>query len=74
MHKTIMLDGKLHCLHRFIITEKGDLGITLESHNSMARLRAVAKNSLGEYFGMRKNDLICRDGVFLRILIGALKK
>jgi len=49
MHKMIMLDGLLHCLQRFIITEKGDLGITLESQNSMARLRAVAKNSLTEY-------------------------
>ena len=65
MHKTIMLDDKLHCLHRFIITEKGDLGIELECHNSMTRLRAVAKNSLGEYYGMKMKDVICREGVLV---------
>jgi hypothetical protein len=58
MHNTKMIDGQLHCLHRFIVTEKGELGITLETHQSTARLREVSKNSLAEYFGMRKNDII----------------
>lgn len=31
-HKSQLLDGQIHCCHRFIITEKGDLGISLESH------------------------------------------
>ena len=62
MHNTKMFDGQLLCLHRFIITEKGDLGTTLESHNSTARLQAVSKDSLAEYFGiMRKNDVISRE-------------
>jgi hypothetical protein len=60
MQNTKMIDGQLHCLHRFIITEEGDLGITLETQNSTARLRAVSKNSIAQYFGMRKNDVISR--------------
>ena len=31
----------------------------------MARLRAVAKNSLGEYYGMKMKDVICREGVLV---------
>ena len=61
-HKSLFLDGRIHCRHRFIITEKGDLGISLENHNSMARLKSVAQDSLGEGFGLRTNDVLFRIG------------
>ncbi|MFM6170979.1 MAG: hypothetical protein ACKPB4_02350 [Sphaerospermopsis kisseleviana] len=61
-HNLLFLDGKYHCRHRFIITEKGDLGISLESNNSMARLKSAAKDSLGERFGLRTNDVLFRIG------------
>ena len=57
-HKSLLLDGQIHCCHRFIITEKGDLGISLESHNLRTRLKSVAQDSLGERFGLRTNDVL----------------
>jgi hypothetical protein len=49
-----------HSLHRFIITKPGRLGIFLEIDNSMVRLNSVTLNSLGDFYGLRKNDILCK--------------
>ena len=49
-----------YSLHRFTITESGNLGIILEIEKSTLRLKSVAPNSLGEFYGLRNNDILCK--------------
>ena len=49
-----------HSLHRFIITKLGPLGIVLEMENAIVRLKSVTPNSLGDLYGLRNNDILCK--------------
>jgi hypothetical protein len=49
-----------YSLHRFTITESGNLGIILEIEKSTLHLKSVAPNSLGEFYGLRNNDILCK--------------
>jgi hypothetical protein len=49
-----------YSLHRFTITELGDLGIILEIEKSTLCLKSVVPNSLGEFYGLRNNDILCK--------------
>lgn len=58
--KNLALGGP-HSLHRFIITESGRLGITLkEKDGEKSIVSTVEPNSLGDIYGIRKNDIICK--------------
>ena len=48
-NKSLIFDGTIHCLHRFIIMEKGDLGIRLECHNLTTARLIVAQDSVGDF-------------------------
>jgi len=49
-----------HSLHRFIIKKSGPLGIVLEMENAIVRLKSVTPNSLGDLYGLRNNDILCK--------------
>ncbi len=49
-----------HSFHRFIITKSGPLGIVLEMENAIVRVKSVAQNSLGDLYGLRYNDILCK--------------
>ena len=52
---------KDHSLHRFTITKSGPLGILLEIDNTkMVHIKSVTANSLGDIYGLQKNDILCK--------------
>jgi hypothetical protein len=56
----ILLPG-CHSLHRFTITKSGPLGIFLEIENTgMVHVKSVTLNSLGDIYGLRENDILCK--------------
>ncbi len=56
----IVLPGD-HSLHWFPITKLGPLGIFLEVENTkMVPIKSVTLNSLGDIYGLQKNDILCK--------------
>jgi hypothetical protein len=49
-----------HSFHRFVITEGGSLGIVLQKIKSEVHVQSVAHKSLGELYGLKKDDILCR--------------
>ena len=50
-----------HSLHRFIITEKRALGLTINDNKitGIATIRHVQEKSIAESIGLRSNDQVC---------------
>jgi hypothetical protein len=49
-----------HSFHHFIITKSGPLDIVLEMENAIVCVKSVAQNSLGDLYGLRYNDILCK--------------
>ncbi len=48
-----------HSLHQFTITKSDPLGILLEINNTkMVLIKSVTANSLGDIYGLQKNDIL----------------
>ena len=47
-------------LHRFIITEDGDLGVKINNDQSVPTITSVIERSLADIYGLQVGDIICK--------------
>lgn len=53
------IGGRLHALHRFVITKPGPLGMSLARKGNVTYVSTVLPNSLSDVHGILKDDIVC---------------